>query len=53
MPTAVYASDTDFSDGALTEAGVRTRAAEAGGQLAALLVHRSAASAPVKLAAAE
>lgn len=53
IPTAVYASDPDFSDGVLTEAGVRARAAEAGGQLAALLVHRSASAAPLALAAAE
>ncbi|MDP4005681.1 FMN reductase [Methylobacterium sp. NEAU K] len=54
IPTAVYASDADFSAGALTEAGVRARAAEAGGQLAALLAHRAAATAgPVALAAAE
>ncbi|GJE14374.1 FMN reductase [Methylobacterium longum] len=53
IPTAVYASDADFTDGALTEAGVRARAAEAGGQLAALLAHRAAAAAPVELAAAE
>lgn len=52
IPTAVYASDADFSGGALTEAGLRARAAEAGGQLAALLAHRAAA-APVALAAAE
>jgi len=54
IPTAVYASDADFSDGVLTEAGVRARAAEAGGQLAALLLHRaSAATGPAELAAAE
>ena len=53
IPTAVYASDADFTDGALTEAGVRARAAEAGGQLAALLAYRAAATAPVELAAAE
>lgn len=53
IPTAVYASDADFTDGALTEAGVRARAAEAGSQLAALLAHRAAAAAPVELAAAE
>ncbi|MEV9402385.1 NAD(P)H-dependent oxidoreductase, partial [Klebsiella pneumoniae] len=52
IPPAVYASDADFSGGALTEAGLRARAAEAGGQLAALLAHRAAA-APVALAAAE
>ncbi|SDA21499.1 FMN reductase [Methylobacterium sp. UNC378MF] len=46
IPTAVYASDPDFSDGVLTEGGVRARAAEAGGQLAALLVHRAASAAP-------
>ncbi|MFC6742474.1 FMN reductase [Methylobacterium tardum] len=50
IPTAVYASDSDFSDGVLTEGGVRARATEAGGQLAALLLHRAA---PLALAAAE
>jgi FMN reductase len=53
IPTAIYASDADFRDGALTDAGVRARAAEAGGQVAALLVHRASAAAPVALAAAE
>lgn len=54
IPTAVYASDADFSDGVLTEAGVRARAAEAGAQLAALLLHRAAAATgPAELAAAE
>lgn len=52
IPTAVYASDADFGDGALRDAGVRDRAAEAGGQLAALLAGRAAAE-PVALAAAE
>jgi FMN reductase len=50
IPTAVYASDSDFSDGVLTEGGVRARATEASGQLAALLLHRAA---PLALAAAE
>lgn len=36
-PTAVYASDGDFSDGRLADAGVRARAEAAAGQLAALL----------------
>ena len=53
IPTAIYASDADFRDGALTDAGVRARAADAGGQLAALLVHRASTAAPVALAAAE
>lgn len=53
IPNAVYASDADFRAGALVEAGVRTRAEEAGGQLAALLAHRAAASSPLALAAAE
>ena len=54
IPTAVYASDTDFSAGVLVAAGVRARAAEAGGQLAALLLHRAAtATGPAELAAAE
>ncbi|SDN69514.1 FMN reductase [Methylobacterium phyllostachyos] len=52
IPTAVYASDADFREGVLVEAGVRARVAEAGGQLAALLAHR-AATASVTLAAAE
>jgi FMN reductase len=46
IPTAVYASDAEFRDGVLAEAGVSARAAEAGGQLAALLAHRAAAAAP-------
>ena len=54
IPTAIYASDADFSDGVLTEAGIRARTAEAGGQLAALLLHRAAtAIGPSELAAAE
>ncbi|MCJ2073322.1 FMN reductase [Methylobacterium sp. J-030] len=58
IPTAIYASDADFREGVLVEAGVRARAAEAGGQLAALLAHRAAQgaahrAAPVALAAAE
>ncbi|WP_375464030.1 FMN reductase [uncultured Methylobacterium sp.] len=54
VPTAVYASDIDFSDGALSDAGVRARAAEAGGQLASLLAHRAAVAAePIPLEAAE
>jgi FMN reductase len=52
IPNAVYASDADFRAGVLTEAGVQARAAEAGAQLAALLVHRTA-TAPLALAAAE
>ena len=52
IPTTVYASDADFTDGALVEAGVKARAVEAGGQLAALLAHRAASAAPA-LAAAE
>ena len=41
VPTAVYGSDSDFTDGLPTDPGVRARIAEAGAQLAALLVHRS------------
>ena len=52
IPNAVYASDADFRAGVLTEPGVQARAAEAGAQLAALLVHRTA-TAPLALAAAE
>jgi len=43
LPTAVYASDADFTDGALTEPGVRARVADAAGQLAGQLIHASAA----------
>ncbi len=58
IPTAVYASDADFHAGVLVADGVRARAAEAGGQIAALLAHRAAQAgaedaAPVALAAAE
>lgn len=53
IPTAVYASDADFSDGVLCDTGVRARAAEAGSQLASLLAHRASATEPVVLAAAE
>lgn len=53
IPTAVYAADADFREGVLTEPAVRARAVEAGGQLAALLMHRAAAAAPIELAAAE
>ena len=42
VPTAVYASDADFKDGALADAGVRARLGEAAGQLRALLDHRPA-----------
>lgn len=51
IPVAVYASDGDFSEGVLTEPGVRQRAAQAGEALAGLLAH-AAATAPVALAAA-
>ncbi len=50
VPVTVYASDVDFTDGALTDTGVRQRVGQAGGQLAELLAGRAAA-APVALAA--
>ncbi|MDR7036594.1 MULTISPECIES: FMN reductase [Methylobacterium] len=37
LPTAVYGSNADFTDYALTDAGVRARVQDAAGQLAALL----------------
>jgi len=52
IPTAVYASDAEFTAGALTDPGVRARVAEAGAQLATLLAHRATAL-PFALAAAE
>ncbi|MCJ2080549.1 FMN reductase [Methylobacterium sp. J-090] len=51
LPTAVYASDADFTDGALTDPGVRARVAEAAGQLASQLIHASAAREPVRAVA--
>jgi FMN reductase len=44
IPTAVYASDADFTDGVLTDDGVRARVAEAGAQFASLLAHRAQAA---------
>lgn len=46
LPTAVYASDADFRDGAVADAGLRIRIADAGAQLAAHLggVSRAAAA---------
>ncbi|MFK5596871.1 NAD(P)H-dependent oxidoreductase [Methylobacterium sp. HMF5984] len=54
VPTTVYGSDPDFTDGLPTDAGVRERIAQAGAQLAALVRAGIAAesSAPVALAAA-
>ena len=52
VPTAVYASETDFTDGALTDAAVRARVVQAGGQLAALLAAARGQSAPAALTAA-
>jgi FMN reductase len=52
VPVTVYASDGDFTDGALVDEGVRARAAQAGGLLADLLAHRASAQAPTALAAA-
>ncbi|MDP4020993.1 FMN reductase [Methylobacterium sp. NEAU 140] len=52
IPTAVYASDAEFTDGALTDPGVRGRVVQAGEQLAGLLAHTAAATGePVALAA--
>lgn len=53
VPTTVYGSDPDFTDGLPTDAGVRERIAQAGHQLAALVRAGLAAesSAPVALAA--
>ena len=51
VPVAVYASDPDFSDGVLTDPGLRQRVGQAGGLLADLLA-RSVAAEPVALAAA-
>lgn len=53
VPVTVYASDADFKDGALTDHGVRERAALAGSLLSDLLAHRTAAAAPVALVAAQ
>jgi FMN reductase len=53
VPTAVYASEADFSDGVLTADDVRARAAQAGGQLATLLAVARADAAPATLTAAE
>ncbi|MCJ2014815.1 FMN reductase [Methylobacterium sp. J-076] len=52
VPVSVYASDAEFTDGALTDGGVRERAALAGGFLADLLAHRASTAAPAALAAA-
>jgi FMN reductase len=52
VPSAVYASDADFQDGVLVNEGVRARAADAAGQLAALLASRAAALAPAPRVAA-
>lgn len=51
VPVTVYASDAEFTDGALTDPGVRERVGLAGGLLADLLAHRATASAPRSLAA--
>lgn len=51
VPVTVYASDGDFRDGALTDQGVRERAALAGSLLSDLLAHRSAVAAQAPLAA--
>ena len=53
VPTAVYASETDFSDGVLTAADVRARTAQAGGQLATLLAAARADAERATLTAAE
>lgn len=41
IPTAVYASDADFSDGKLVDSGILARVNEASGQLAKLIDERS------------
>jgi len=46
VPTAVYASDGDFKDGRLVEAGVATRAAQAANQLVALLDASASGASP-------
>lgn len=51
VPVTVYASDAEFTDGALTDQGVRERVGQAGALLADLLAHRATASAPLSLAA--
>lgn len=52
VPVTVYASDGDFREGALTDQGVRERAALAGSLLSDLLAHTAAAAAPAPVAAA-
>jgi len=52
VPVTVYASDSEFTDGALTDQGVRERVGLAGSLLADLLAHRAAADAPLALTAA-
>lgn len=54
VPTTVYGSDPDFTDGLPTDSGVRDRIAQAGAQLAALVRAGIAteASTPAALAAA-
>ena len=51
LPTAVYASEADFTDGALTDEGVRERVAQAGTQLASLLTRGIPAFEPAALLA--
>ena len=51
VPTAVYAAEADFTDGALTDAGVRNRVTQAGSQLAALLAAGAGSARPALTAA--
>ena len=55
IPTAVYASESNFIDGTLVDAAVRERASTAAAQLASVLGQRAVrapSAAPVRLAAA-
>lgn len=45
IPTSVYASDADFRDGLLVDAGVRARVSDAADQLVAILAARAQAPA--------
>jgi FMN reductase len=55
IPTAVYASESNFIDGTLVDSAVRARASAAAAQLASVLGQRAVqapSAAPVRLAAA-
>ena len=45
VPTAVYASDADFTDGILVDAGIRARVSDAADELSGLLGARARAAA--------